>query len=65
MRVTTDAVQILGGYGIIEEYPLHRMMRDGQSSPDLRRHQPDPAPYRGTKPDARVISPRLPISTSK
>lgn len=28
MKVTTDAVQVLGGYGIIEDFPLHRMMRD-------------------------------------
>jgi len=30
MRVTTDAVQILGGYGFIEEYPVERMMRDAK-----------------------------------
>jgi alkylation response protein AidB-like acyl-CoA dehydrogenase len=28
MRVTTDAVQVLGGYGYIDEYPVERMMRD-------------------------------------
>src|SRR5207247_7782735 len=28
MEVTTDAVQVLGGYGYIQEYPLERMMRD-------------------------------------
>jgi len=28
MEVTTDAVQVLGGYGYISEYPLERMMRD-------------------------------------
>ncbi|MDP9326359.1 MAG: acyl-CoA dehydrogenase family protein [Candidatus Dormibacteraeota bacterium] len=30
MRVTTDAVQILGGYGYIKEYPVERMMRDAK-----------------------------------
>jgi len=30
MRVTTDAVQILGGYGYINEYPVERMMRDAK-----------------------------------
>ncbi len=30
MQVTTDAVQILGGYGYIQEYPLERMMRDAK-----------------------------------
>jgi acyl-CoA dehydrogenase len=28
MRVCTDAVQVLGGYGYMEDYPLERMMRD-------------------------------------
>ena len=30
MRVSTDAVQILGGYGYIKEYPVERMMRDAK-----------------------------------
>jgi alkylation response protein AidB-like acyl-CoA dehydrogenase len=30
MSVTTDAVQVLGGYGYIKEYPLERMMRDAK-----------------------------------
>jgi alkylation response protein AidB-like acyl-CoA dehydrogenase len=30
MRVTTDAVQILGGYGYVSEYPVERMMRDAK-----------------------------------
>jgi alkylation response protein AidB-like acyl-CoA dehydrogenase len=30
MRVTTDAVQVLGGYGYISEYPVERMMRDAK-----------------------------------
>ena len=31
MRVTTDAVQLLGGYGYIEEYPVARRMRDAKA----------------------------------
>jgi alkylation response protein AidB-like acyl-CoA dehydrogenase len=30
MEVTTDAVQVLGGYGYISEYPVERMMRDAK-----------------------------------
>jgi alkylation response protein AidB-like acyl-CoA dehydrogenase len=30
MQVTTDAVQVLGGYGYIKEYPVERMMRDAK-----------------------------------
>ena len=30
MRVTTDAVQVLGGYGYIDEFPVERMMRDAK-----------------------------------
>lgn len=30
MRVTTDAVQILGGYGYMREYPVEKWMRDAK-----------------------------------
>ncbi len=30
MRVTTDAVQVLGGYGYLSEFPVERMMRDAK-----------------------------------
>jgi alkylation response protein AidB-like acyl-CoA dehydrogenase len=30
MRVTTDAVQLLGGYGYMQEYGVERMMRDAK-----------------------------------
>lgn len=30
MRVTTQAVQVLGGYGYTREYPVERMMRDAK-----------------------------------
>ncbi len=30
MKVTTDAVQVLGGYGYVTDYPVERMMRDAK-----------------------------------
>jgi len=30
MKVTTDAVQVLGGYGYVSDYPVERMMRDAK-----------------------------------
>ena len=30
MRVTTDAVQVLGGYGYVEDFPLERYMREAK-----------------------------------
>ena len=30
MSVTVDAVQVLGGYGYVKEYPVERMMRDAK-----------------------------------
>src|SRR5437868_6757009 len=30
MAVTVEAVQVLGGYGYVKEYPLERMMRDAK-----------------------------------
>lgn len=30
MKITTDAVQILGGYGVMKDYPVERMMRDAK-----------------------------------
>lgn len=32
MKVSTDAVQMLGGYGYMEDYPLERMMRDAKAT---------------------------------
>jgi len=32
MRVTTDAVQLLGGYGYCKEYPVERLMRDAKAT---------------------------------
>ena len=30
MAVTTDAVQIFGGYGYTREYPVEKLMRDAK-----------------------------------
>jgi alkylation response protein AidB-like acyl-CoA dehydrogenase len=30
MEITTDAVQVLGGYGYVKDYPVERMMRDAK-----------------------------------
>ena len=30
MKVTTEAIQIMGGYGYMKEYPLEKMMRDAK-----------------------------------
>ena len=30
MKATTDAVQIMGGYGYVSDYPVERMMRDAK-----------------------------------
>jgi alkylation response protein AidB-like acyl-CoA dehydrogenase len=30
MEITTDAVQLLGGYGYTRDFPVERMMRDAK-----------------------------------
>jgi butyryl-CoA dehydrogenase len=30
MKVTTDAIQVLGGYGYMRDYPVEKMMRDAK-----------------------------------
>jgi alkylation response protein AidB-like acyl-CoA dehydrogenase len=30
MQVTVEAIQVLGGYGYVKEYPVERMMRDAK-----------------------------------
>ncbi len=54
MRVTTDAVQILGGYGFIEEYPVERMMRDAKIT----------QLYEGTQQIQRVVIARQVLQRS-
>ncbi len=42
MQVTVDAVQILGGYGYMKEYPVEKMMRDAKIT-QIYGDEPDPA----------------------
>jgi alkylation response protein AidB-like acyl-CoA dehydrogenase len=30
MEITTDAVQVLGGYGYVQDHPVERFMRDAK-----------------------------------
>jgi alkylation response protein AidB-like acyl-CoA dehydrogenase len=30
MKATTDAIQVLGGYGYMKDYPVERMFRDAK-----------------------------------
>jgi alkylation response protein AidB-like acyl-CoA dehydrogenase len=30
MRVSVEAIQVLGGYGYVKEYPVERMLRDAK-----------------------------------
>ena len=41
--VTERAIQILGGYGYVREYPVERFHRDAKIMRHLRRHRADPA----------------------
>lgn len=49
MKVTTDAVQLLGGYGYIQDYSVERMMRDAKITQI----------YEGTNQIQRVIISRI------
>ena len=52
MKVTQDAVQILGGYGYVSDYPVERMMRDAKLTQI----------YEGTNQIQRIVMARnLPI----
>ena len=46
MWVTTEAVQILGGYGYIRQYPVERMMRDAKITQIYEGLAGNPAPRR-------------------
>jgi alkylation response protein AidB-like acyl-CoA dehydrogenase len=30
MKVTVEAIQVLGGYGYVKDYPVERMLRDAK-----------------------------------
>jgi alkylation response protein AidB-like acyl-CoA dehydrogenase len=48
MQVTTDAVQVLGGYGYTRDYPVERMMRDAKITQI----------YEGTNQFQRIVAAR-------
>jgi len=48
MEITTDAVQILGGYGYTRDYPVERMMRDAKITQI----------YEGTNQVQRIVAAR-------
>jgi alkylation response protein AidB-like acyl-CoA dehydrogenase len=48
MRVTTDAVQVMGGYGYMTDHPVERMMRDAKLTQI----------YTGTNQITRVVTGR-------
>jgi alkylation response protein AidB-like acyl-CoA dehydrogenase len=52
MEVTTDAVQLLGGYGYVSDYPVERMMRDAKITQI----------YEGTNQIQRVVMARQLLS---
>jgi alkylation response protein AidB-like acyl-CoA dehydrogenase len=52
MEVTTDAVQLLGGYGYTKDYPVERMMRDAKITQI----------YEGTNQVQRIVMARALLS---
>ncbi|MEK6273122.1 MAG: acyl-CoA dehydrogenase family protein [Actinomycetota bacterium] len=48
MKVTTDAVQVYGGYGFIKDYPVEKLMRDAKIM----------QLYEGTSQIQRLVIPR-------
>jgi alkylation response protein AidB-like acyl-CoA dehydrogenase len=52
MRITTDAVQLLGGYGYTQDFPVERMMRDAKITQI----------YEGTNQIQRVVMARRLLS---
>jgi len=44
MKVTTDAVQVFGGYGYMKEYPVEKLMRDAKLFQIYEGSVADPAP---------------------
>jgi alkylation response protein AidB-like acyl-CoA dehydrogenase len=55
MAVTTDAVQLLGGYGYVKDYPVERMMRDAKITQI----------YEGTNQIQRVVMAREVLGRGK
>ena len=62
-RVTVEAVQVLGGYGYVKEYPVERMMRDAkitqiyEGTNEIQRARDRPHAHRGS--DATIEAPAV------
>ena len=50
MKITTDAVQIFGGYGYMNDYPVREADARRQAAANLRGHVADPADGDRAKP---------------
>ena len=57
--VTVEAIQVLGGYGYVKEYPVERYHARRQDHPDLRGHERDPARRDRTDDEVRQVPPSL------
>ena len=55
MEITTDAVQLLGGYGYTKDYPVERMMRDAKITQI----------YEGTNQVQRIVMARQLLNTRR
>ena len=55
MEVTTDAVQLLGGYGFTRDFPVERMMRDAKITQI----------YEGTNQICRMVAGRQVLAEGK
>jgi alkylation response protein AidB-like acyl-CoA dehydrogenase len=55
MAIATDAVQLLGGYGYVRDYPVERMMRDAKITQI----------YEGTNQIQRVVLARQLLARSR
>ena len=55
MKVTVEAIQVLGGYGYVNEYPVERMMRDAKITQI----------YEGTNEIQRVVIARAMATLSR
>ena len=60
MKVTTDAVQVLGGAGYTQDFPARALHARGEGDPDLRGHQPDPAARHQPPAAPRLTAPATP-----
>ena len=55
MEITTDAVQLLGGYGYVSDFPVERMMRDAKITQI----------YEGTNQIQRMVMARQLLATRR